>query len=129
MFRIRILVAVAMLAGGSMVPEVKAVTCGPAYDNIGGVCVPKSSTVGNLSDKPVLDIFDNFMGWLIGVTGLLAIFGFILSAIFYFTAAGDEDRLKRAKQAFWYSIIGTFIALGAFMFITVIDNFLKAGTI
>lgn len=99
------------------------------YNVVKGVCVPKSATVGGLSDKSVYDITGNFMDWVIGFAGIIAILGFLISAFIYFTAAGDEDKAKIGKQAFWYTTIGVTIALGAYVVISVIDNFLKAGAI
>jgi hypothetical protein len=96
---------------------------------VGGVCVPNPATVGNLSNKSVEDIATNAMSWVIGFAGLVAILGFLISAFLYFTAAGDEDRAKLGKQAFWYSAIGAAIALGAYAIMKIIDNFLKAGAI
>ncbi len=94
-----------------------------------GVCVPASATVGNLSDKPLGDIVSNMGNFILGVAGVIAILGFLISGILYFTAAGDEEKAKTAKQALWYSLIGAVISLGALVIMNVIDNFLKANVI
>jgi hypothetical protein len=49
---------------------------------------------------------------MLEITSLIA---FVVAGIFYLTAAGDEDRLKKAKSAMKYSIIGVVVGFSGFV--------------
>jgi hypothetical protein len=104
-------------------------TTDSGWSVVKGVCVPAPSAAGGLSNTPVNTLLGNLVSWLIGFAGLMVIVGFLTSAFFYFTAAGDEEKAKLAKKAFWYSLIGTFIALGGVVFVNIISNFIGGGAI
>jgi heme/copper-type cytochrome/quinol oxidase subunit 2 len=72
---------------------------------------------------------NTIINWIIGLVGLLAILGFLISAILYFTAAGDEEKVTKAKNAMTYSIIGVVVALIGVIAINVISDFLAGGAI
>ncbi|MFA6383644.1 MAG: hypothetical protein WCX17_04470 [Parcubacteria group bacterium] len=58
-----------------------------------------------------MNIIKGIMNWLLALVGILGVIGFAIAGILYLTAAGDEDRIKTAKSAMTYSIIGVIIAL------------------
>ena len=64
-----------------------------------------------LSQAPIMDIIRNFMRWLLIIVGVLGVIGFAIAGILYLTSAGDEDRIKTAKNAMIYSIVGVIVAL------------------
>lgn len=50
--------------------------------------------------------------------------GFLALASFYMiTAAGDEEKVKKAKSIFLNTLIATIILLGAYSFVTDLANF------
>jgi len=59
----------------------------------------------------VMDIVKNFMKWLLIIVGIMGVIGFAIAGILYLTAAGDEDRIKQAKSAMIYSIVGIIVAM------------------
>jgi len=64
-----------------------------------------------LSDQSIWNIIRNFMLWILGLLGFIAVIGFVISGIMYLIAAGDEDAQKRAKRAMYYSITGVIVGL------------------
>lgn len=70
-------------------------------------------------------ITGNIVSFMLEILGFFAIIGLIITAIIYFTAGGNEDRIKLAKKSFFYSITGIIVALGALLFISQITNLLK----
>lgn len=88
-----------------------------------GICFPETQ----LPNTPIETILLNFMQWLFGIFGFLAIITFIIAGIQYFMAAGNPDTAKKAKQNLIYSIIGILIALSGFIIITAISSFLQGS--
>jgi hypothetical protein len=68
-------------------------------------------TETKLPEGTVMGIIQNFMKWILIIVGILGVIGFAIAGILYLTAAGDEDRIKSAKSAMIYSIIGIIVAL------------------
>ena len=64
-----------------------------------------------LPDNSIMNIIKGIMNWLLALVGILGVIGFAIAGILYLTAAGDEERIKTAKSAMTYSIIGVIIAL------------------
>lgn len=59
----------------------------------------------------IAGIVANIMKWLLMLVGIIGVIGFAISGILYLTAAGDEDKMKTAKNALTWSIIGVIVAL------------------
>jgi hypothetical protein len=72
------------------------------FSTPGGTGLPSGS---------IMNIVKSIMNWLLALVGILGVIGFAIAGILYLTAAGDEDRIKTAKSAMTYSIIGVIIAL------------------
>ena len=64
-----------------------------------------------LANESFYDLISRILNWLLGLTGILAVIGFVISGILYLTAAGDEDQVEKAKSVMMYSIIGLVVAL------------------
>jgi hypothetical protein len=65
----------------------------------------------NLPGGSVMGIITNIMYWLLALVGIIGVIGFAIAGILYLTAAGEEDRINKAKSAMLYSIIGVIVAL------------------
>ena len=89
-----------------------------------GVCFPTGT---GLSDRPIIDIVENLMNWLLGLFGLLGIIAFVISGIQYLTAAGDENQAETAKRNMKFSIIGVIVALSGWIIINAIDSALRGS--
>ena len=80
----------------------------------------------NLPQASVMDIVRNFMKWLLIIVGILGVIGFAIAGVLYLTAAGDEDRIKSAKSAMIYSIVGIIVAMLGMVVINAAQKFLGA---
>jgi len=71
----------------------------------------QAPTESGLSSAPITDIVKNFMKWILIIVGLMGVIGFAIAGVLYLTSAGDEERIKQAKSAMIYAIVGVVVAL------------------
>lgn len=72
------------------------------------------------------DIAINVLNFLLSVTGIVAIIGLIVGAIFYLTSYGDEERMKKGKQILVASIIGIVIAFASLVIVKQVAGLVAA---
>lgn len=77
-----------------------------------------------LSSQTVSGILTNTMQYLLYIVGILGVIGFVISGIFYLTAAGDEGQIKKAKSIMTSSITGIVVALLGVIILTAVKNLL-----
>ncbi|MCA9364682.1 MAG: hypothetical protein KC736_02210 [Candidatus Moranbacteria bacterium] len=94
---------------------------------VAGVCVPTKANTG-LSEASVGTVVENFMKWILGIFGFLAVIAFVISGIQYLTAAGNEGQIDTAKNNMKWSIVGVLVALGGYVIILAIDSLLSGTT-
>lgn len=70
-------------------------------------------------------VVKNILNWMLGLVGVIAIIGFVISGFQYITAAGSEKTLEIAKRNMTYSIIGVIVALSGYVIILAIDTALR----
>ena len=90
-----------------------------------GVPIPSESLPAGSDLKTVVE---NFMKWLLGIFGFLAIIAFIVSGIMYLTSGGDKERAETAKKAMNYSVIGVIAGLSGYLIIQAIESWLGGST-
>jgi hypothetical protein len=90
-----------------------------------GIVIPEGT---GLPDPPngVAQIIRNLLTWLLGIVGVIAIIGFVISGIQYLTSAGDEDQMQSAKRNMLYAIIGVVVVLSSYVIIQAIQYALEA---
>lgn len=81
---------------------------------------------GTLPTGSIAGIISNIMNWLLGILGVFAIIGFVISGILYLTAAGDEAQQKKAKAQMTWSIMGVLVALAGWVVVLAVQNLLNA---
>jgi len=88
--------------------------------------------VGNLPDPggsstghPIAEVLTRGLQWLLGIFGLLAIISFIVAGVLYLTAQGDQNRLKQAKNAVVFGVIGIVVGLIGLVVLRTIDTLLR----
>lgn len=86
------------------------------------------SGAGTLPKGSVFDIVTNIMNWLLGLLGVFAVIGFVISGILYLTAAGDEAQQKKAKAQMTWSIMGVLVALAGWVVVTAVQALLGGGS-
>lgn len=91
----------------------------PGQAPAGAQTLPKGS---------LFDIISNIMNWLLGLLGVFAIIGFVISGILYLTAAGDEAQQKKAKAQMTWSIMGVLVALAGWVVVTAVQALLGGAS-
>jgi hypothetical protein len=77
-----------------------------------------SQAAGVIEDAtPVAEVLYNTLQFLLSIFGSIAIIALVLSGIIYVTASGNEERIKIAKKAAAYSVVGIIIALSGMVII------------
>lgn len=84
-------------------------------------------TAAGLKNATVFDLASNVMNWLLGLTGILAVIGFVISGVLYLTSAGNEEQAEKAKTIMTYSIIGLVVALIGLIVVNAIGGLTGAG--
>jgi len=72
-------------------------------------------------------IIINLMDWLLIAIGVIGVISFVVSGIIYLTSAGDDSKIKTAKSAMTYSIVGIIVALMGYVIILAADTMLNEG--
>lgn len=88
---------------------------------------PGSLEESGLPAGSVYVIAHSIMYWILGIFGILAVIGFAISGIIYIVSSGNEDTMKKAKQAMIYSIIGVIVALSGLVVIFAVDGALRGS--
>lgn len=83
---------------------------------------------GTLPKGSLFDIISNIMNWLLGLLGVFAIIGFVISGVLYLTAAGDEAQQKKAKAQMTWSIMGVLVALAGWVVVTAVQALLSGSS-
>lgn len=68
------------------------------------------------------DIAINVLNFLLSVTGIVAIIGLIVGAIFYLTSYGDEERMEKGKKILVASVIGIIVAFSSLVIVRQVAN-------
>ena len=76
----------------------------------------------------ISSIVENIVTWLLGIFGFLGIIAFVISGIFYLTAAGDAKQEEKAKLAMKMGITGIVVGLVGFVAIKAIDALLRGNS-
>ena len=58
---------------------------------------------------------------------ILAIIGIIVAGLLFVTAGGNEEKLKTAKNALKWVVLGTMIIFGAYLFIQIVAELFGPG--
>lgn len=91
--------------------------CGPA---LGIPCNPLDGTVSSIPDAIIVVI-----KYLLSIIGIVTLIFIVISGIKYVTSAGNEEKIKSAKDALYSSCLGLALALMAYVILEVIVGILN----
>lgn len=92
--------------------------CGPA---LGVPCNPLAGTVGDIPEAITVVI-----RYLLSVIGIVSLAFIVISGIKYMISAGNEEKMKSAKEALYSSVFGLALALMAYTILEIIVEILNA---
>lgn len=71
-----------------------------------------------LPDKSPVDITIRVIQWVLGLLGLVAVIMILFGGFMWMTAAGNEERIKKAKTILTSAIIGMIIIMLSWALVT-----------
>ncbi len=84
---------------------------------------PPTTNVTSLS--AVESVISKIVNWITGLFFVAAILYIFYAAFLYFTAAGEEEKIKKAKNQLLYSVIAIAVALLAGTMRYIVANILS----
>lgn len=78
----------------------------------------------NLTRTSILDLLDTILTWVDMAIFIIGILIILYAAFLYMTAAGDEEKIGKAKRTFIYGLVGIGIAILAFGIWELVASFL-----
>lgn len=109
--------------GGSVLVVAPAVVHGAtafSIENIGG-------SVG-LGTSDLREVAINVIKWLLGILGLVAVSFLIYGGFLWLTAAGNEERIEKAKRVIVNAVIGLVIVLVSWAIVLYVAKFVTGAT-
>ena len=81
-----------------------------------------SGSMVNLPKKPLSEILEDLIKWLLKIVILIAILMIIVSGAMYMISAGDQTKTDTAKKALTYAILGLLVVALAYAIVnTLVD--------
>lgn len=90
--------------------------------------IPDTGGLAPSGDTSIVELLTGLLKWALTILGVLGVLGFVLAGLLYLTAAGDADRIKTAKSAMIYAIVGIVVGLAGTIVMTAIQNWLGGGS-
>jgi len=84
----------------------------PLISQLAATIDAKANGIPKLSSNNILQDGLGLVYWAAGITAVIVI---IIGGILYATSEGDAQKVKRAKDAILYSIVGLVVVLMAFV--------------
>jgi len=78
----------------------------------------------NLTRTSILDLLNTILTWVDMAIFIIGILIILYAAFMYMTAAGDEEKIGKAKRTFIYGLVGIGIAILAFGIWQLVASFL-----
>ena len=76
--------------------------------------------------QSITTILEYIKTWLFGILLILGVIMMLYAAFLYMTAAGDEEKVGKAKKALLYGLIGIGIALLSYAAISFVTSIIGA---
>lgn len=90
--------------------------------------IPDTGGLTPSASGGIVGLLTSLLKWALTILGILGVLGFVVAGILYLTAAGEEDRIKKAKSAMVFSIVGVVVGLAGVIIMNAIQNWLGGGS-
>ncbi len=77
------------------------------------------------SAKDIIELFKKFLYWIATAFWIWAVIAIIYAGFLYLTAAGDSEKLDKAKKQLLYSVIAVAIGLVAYGVPAIVNSILN----
>ena len=75
----------------------------------------------------VVGLLSSILGYVWTILGIIVVMMFLYAGFTFITAAGEQDKITRAKNMITYSLIGVVVMLLAGGVMLLIENFLRGA--
>jgi len=110
------------LAGAAVI----ALTLPVAVLAQGNIIPPNPSGAPAGGGNGIYGILQGILTWAFTILGVLGVLAFVIAGLLYLTAAGDENRIKSAKSAMVFAIVGIVVGLVGYIVLGQIMTLLGA---
>lgn len=87
---------------------------------------PEIKEIGSLSDySGIIDLINRLASWMLGILIAIATAFFVYAGFLYLMSAGDEEKLKAARNYIIYGVIAIAVGLLSKTIIALLNNFLR----
>jgi len=69
-----------------------------------------------------IHLIDNIFEWVLSIAGTIALFMLIYAGIMYITSTGNEEKAKKAKKTFYWTIGGLMLLLLAYSIAFIVND-------
>jgi len=69
-------------------------------------------------------VIEKITNWILAAAIVIAPIMFAMAAFYFITSAGSQEKIKKARQIFFYTLIGLFLALLAKGLVAMVKNLL-----
>ncbi|MFA6896750.1 MAG: pilin [Patescibacteria group bacterium] len=83
---------------------------------------PSTNLTNPLSSDDFTTLITNFLQWLLGIAGGLALLMIIYGGVLYITSIGDQQKMETGKKVVTWTLFGLIIILASWSIIKVIDD-------
>jgi hypothetical protein len=73
-------------------------------------------------DKPVVDIVNDLIKWILSLVGRISLLILILGGIFYVTSGSSPENQEKAKKAVTAALFGLILVLVSYALINIADT-------
>jgi hypothetical protein len=87
---------------------------------------PPGKICNPLKARTIQEFLTQLIDVVIAIGSVLAIFFLIYAGFLFVTAQGNEQKLQKAKAAFWWTVVGIAVLLGAKVIQAVIEGTVRA---
>ena len=87
-----------------------------------------ANTIG-LEDTPLIEVIANLISIIMGLLGMIAVILMLYGGFIWMTAAGDDDKVKKAKNIIITATIGIIVIFAAWALATFAIDYLATGAI
>jgi len=100
----------------------------PLYEAAGSGVDLTAVKESGLADTKIETILEKFLTWLLGVVGIIALIGLVVSGIIYLISAGNDEMITKAKKYMTYCLVGIVVVLASFVIVKALDTLIKGGS-
>ncbi len=84
----------------------------------------RSEKIIDFSVYDLVYTLETLANWLLAIIGIVAVIMILYGAFLYIVAAGDEDKVKKAKNVIIYGLVGVVVAILAFAIVSFVASLL-----